>query len=163
MKRIVILGGGMSGLVSAVALYDYAKDKSKRYHITVIEPSTPGGSFTDGGFKYFHGTSTFKVMLADLGIQYTSAPISGGILVDGKVEKYPDYLQDLPQPQLRRRQGHESRARPCLYYSGVSAPRNTGRAAQEGAAGRAAGKGCVRILRERSAPADLQRGAQIQQ
>jgi len=92
MTKVVILGGGMSGLVSAVAMRSTDE-------ITIIEPSTPGGVFSSGGFKYLHFTESTKCMAQLLGLDYYTVPIKGAILLDGKLHQYPEHLRELPKPQ----------------------------------------------------------------
>jgi len=90
--KVAILGGGLSGLVSAQAFKDSAQ-------VTIIEPGRPGGTFAAGGFKYFHATEAMQSLCDNLSLQWCEVPIKGGILLDGSVRPYPDHLRQLPEPQ----------------------------------------------------------------
>ena len=94
--KIVVIGGGMAGLAAAAAF------AGPGVSVTIVDPSPPGGVFAQGGFKYFHDTPDSRRMLgaAELMLE-GSVPVRGGILLDGEVRPYPEWLRDMPQPQAQ--------------------------------------------------------------
>jgi hypothetical protein len=97
VKRVLIIGGGISGLIAS-HVFRACRDVDVR----VMEPGKPGGEFTAGGLKYIHRTDSMTAMLGDLGMVYSNYGIRGGILLKGKVEPYPKCLQAMPKEQSRR-------------------------------------------------------------
>lgn len=91
---VVILGGGISGLMASAALQMVGASD-----ITIIDPGPPGGAFLKGGFKYLHATKHLEYFLSQRDIAWTTAPIKGGILIDGEIKPYPAYLTSIPKPQ----------------------------------------------------------------
>lgn len=96
MKRVVIVGGGMSGLVAAWVFQNVGAA------VTVLEPRKAGGSFLDGGLKYIHRTDAMAEMLDTLGVISSAYIVQGGILLRGKVLPYPRALQEMTQDERDR-------------------------------------------------------------
>lgn len=104
MKRpkIVVAGGGISGLVVSWALKDVAD-------ITVLEPNKPGGEFNAGGLKYIHRTDEVESMFDQLEVLYSNYVVRGGILLRGQLYLYPQLFKDLDPEQAERIQSDHYR------------------------------------------------------
>lgn len=97
MKRLLIAGGGISGLIA-----NWVFRKGRDWDITIVEARTVGGDFTAGGLRYIHRTEEMVEMLHDLRLVYTNYTVQGGILLQGKVRPYPAHVQNLPKEEARR-------------------------------------------------------------
>lgn len=97
MKRIVIVGGGVSGLIAS-----WAFKQCKDVQVQILEANKPGGDFLAGGLKYLHRTESMVEMFSDLGIVYTNYNVQGGILLHGAVEPYPGVLKGLDHERALR-------------------------------------------------------------
>jgi len=91
-KRIVILGGGMSGLVAAWALRDLEP-------VLIEGGPCIGGDFARGGLKLLRSTPYVGNMLLDLGCRYSPANPRGGILYRGSVWHHPGLLRSMDADQ----------------------------------------------------------------
>ena len=103
-RKVVIVGGGVSGLVCA-----YAFRKYKDIEITILEPATLGGEFLTGGLKYIHRTDSMVSMFTDLGLVFSNYAVRGGIMLRGDVHKYPDVFSGMPQGESERIQADHYR------------------------------------------------------
>jgi len=97
MKRVVIVGGGISGLICS-----YVFRKRKDVRTTILEPNRIGGEFIAGGLKYIHRTDAMASMLIDLGLIFSNYVTRGGILLRGKVLPYPKCLRSMETEEARR-------------------------------------------------------------
>lgn len=97
MKRILIVGGGISGLLS-----NYVLSKLPGVTCQLLEPGKLGGEFTSGGLKYIHRTDAFVSMLDELGVTWSDYSIRGGIMLHGAVEPYPKIFQTLGKDRADR-------------------------------------------------------------
>lgn len=97
MKRVLIVGGGISGLIT-----NYVLKQHRGLDVKVLEPGAPGGEFTAGGLKYIHRTDEVVAMFGDLGIAYSKHNMAGGILLQGRVRPYPRVLSSLKKGQSER-------------------------------------------------------------
>lgn len=89
MKRVLIVGGGVSGLVCAYAMRQVGVEP------TILEPNKLGGEFLAGGLKYIHETDDVKKMFDDMGLAYSDYSIQGGILLRNVVQPYPKCLGEM--------------------------------------------------------------------
>ena len=96
-KRVIIVGGGMSGLLTA-----YTMQKYKDVDVTVIEHREVGGHFLYGGYKYVRRTDEFISMLHDLECVFSTYSVNGGILLRGDVLRYPADFSDLDNSDIER-------------------------------------------------------------
>ncbi len=97
MKRMLIVGGGISGLIAS-----WVFTQVRGLTVAVIEPGKPGGDFMAGGLKYIHKTDEMEEMLRDLGIQYANYSVQGGILLHGKVEPHPGCFRGMDKERALR-------------------------------------------------------------
>lgn len=95
-ERIIIAGGGVSGLVAAWAFQEYGKS------VVVLEPGVPGGDFTKGGLKYIHKTKAITDMFDSLGLVWSDYTVRGGILLRGSVHKYPQCMDGMSEQESSR-------------------------------------------------------------
>ena len=108
MKRVLIIGGGISGLLANHVFKTYYRG----LEVSVMEPGKPGGEFTAGGLKYIHRTDNIAAVMGDLGMVTSNHNIRGGILLHGKVEPYPRCLSDMePDRAARIRADHYRKTR----------------------------------------------------
>lgn len=96
MERVVILGGGMSGLVAAYAFNQH------KCLVRVVEGGKPGGGFASGGLKYLHRSEPMANMLHTLGVVFTNYSVQGGIHLHGAVEPYPAVFKTLGKERSAR-------------------------------------------------------------
>ncbi len=96
-KRMVIVGGGISGLIAS-----WVYTQVPGLDVIVLEPGKPGGDFAAGGLKYIHKTDAMEDLLKDLRITYTDYSVQGGILVHGVVEPFPGVLKGMDKSRALR-------------------------------------------------------------
>lgn len=93
-ERVVIVGGGMSGLVASWAFQEHGQDP------VILEPQPVlGGDFLAGGLKYIHKTASMMAMLDFHDVPYADYTINGAIYLKGKVEPYPAHIDTLDPEQ----------------------------------------------------------------
>lgn len=97
MKKVVIAGGGISGLICA-----YVFSKYRNVETVVLEPGRIGGEFIAGGLKYIHRTDAMVRMLIDLDLIFSNYVTRGGILLRGNVFPYPKCLRDMEPDEAKR-------------------------------------------------------------
>ncbi len=97
MKRMVIVGGGISGLIAS-----WVFTQVPGLDVIVMEPGKVGGDFMSGGLKYIHKTGEMEEMLRDLGVPYTNYSVQGGILLHGAVEPYPGVFRGMEKDRAMR-------------------------------------------------------------
>jgi len=101
MKKVIIVGGGFSGLLSA-----FAMSKHRDVDVTILEHKDVGGHFLYGGYKYVRRSDSFASMLHDLGCVYSTYPVNGGILLKDEVIRYPADFYDLDKPYIAQIRTH---------------------------------------------------------
>jgi hypothetical protein len=85
VKRIIILGGGIAGLLAAYAF--------RRFKPTLIEGSAKlGGAYTSGGLKYIHDTPEIRQLLDELQLPYAPYRPQGRLWLDGTMYPHPETL-----------------------------------------------------------------------
>jgi hypothetical protein len=104
MKRAIIAGGGVSGLICA-----YVFSKHKDVETKVLEPRTIGGEFLAGGLKYIHRTDMMEWLFRKLGVMYSHYTINGGIMLRGDVLPYPKCFQEFNKIDAARIQADHYR------------------------------------------------------
>lgn len=97
MKRMVIVGGGISGLIAS-----WVFTQCRGLDVKVVEPGKPGGDFMAGGLKYMHNTDEMCEMLRDLGVNYANYSVQGGILLHGNVEAHPGCFRGMDKDRALR-------------------------------------------------------------
>lgn len=97
MKKVIIVGGGISGLVSSYIFQQYYD-----IDVTIFEPNKPGGEFASGGLKYLHRSELVRSMLGELDLAYSNFTIKGGIHIQGKVRDYRKYMQEVGRKAFER-------------------------------------------------------------
>ncbi len=103
-KRVVIVGGGVSGLVAS-----YVFSQAEGVDCRVLEPNVVGGEFLAGGLKYIHRTADVEVMFNDLDVIWSDFTVRGGILLRGKVLRYPNCFSGMDPEQAKRIQADHYR------------------------------------------------------
>jgi hypothetical protein len=96
-ERVVVLGGGLSGLIGAYVAAECGHDPV----IVEMQPVL-GGDFLAGGLRYIHRTPRMSALLDDLDVPYDEHPVAGGVLLRGKVEQFPAFLHSLPAVDAAR-------------------------------------------------------------
>lgn len=104
MKRVVIIGGGVSGLICS-----YAFRQHRDLDIQVLEARSIGGEFLVGGLKYIHRTDDMVRMFNELDVIFSNYAIRGGILLRGEVLPYPNCLQSMDKDNAARIQADHYR------------------------------------------------------
>lgn len=97
MKKVIIVGGGISGLIAS-----YVFSKYRNLDVKLLEPGAPGGEFAAGGLKYIHRTDAVASMLGDLGLVFSNHSIRGGIMLHGQVHPYPKVLSEVGRARAER-------------------------------------------------------------
>lgn len=106
MKRLVVIGGGVSGLVAA-EVFNY-----QGWHTTIIEGGTLGGEFMTGGLKYMHKTDAMVELFRRLEVISSSYTVHGGILLRGEVIPYPQCFREMDPDDVERiQQDHYRKTR----------------------------------------------------
>jgi hypothetical protein len=103
MKRLAIIGGGVSGLVAAETFNMHG------WHTTLIEGGRLGGEFLAGGLKYIHKTDEMTALLKRLEVQYSAYNVRGGIHLRGEVLPYPQCFDDMEARDIARIQADHYR------------------------------------------------------
>lgn len=104
MERVVIIGGGMSGLIAA-----HVANKHANVQTVILEPRNLGGDFLAGGLKYIHKTAPMIKLLDGLDIPWADYTVKGGILLRGEVHDYPDCLDAMSKDEAARVQADHYR------------------------------------------------------
>jgi hypothetical protein len=104
MKRVIVAGGGVSGLI-----FNHVARKYRDVDVKILEPGTVGGEFLSGGLKYIHRTDEMTSMFNELDLPYSNYIVQGGILLRGAVRPYPMCLQDMPKELSERIQADHYR------------------------------------------------------
>lgn len=87
--RVVILGGGISGLLAAHVL--------RKHKPTLLEAQPKlGGNYTAGGLKYIRRTARFEALLGELDIHRTLYQPKGVLYFDGQLHPHPSWLMEQP-------------------------------------------------------------------
>jgi hypothetical protein len=89
MKKVVIIGGGVAGLLTAWVF------RERGVFPVVVEADRPGGQFAEGGAKWFAKTKKVVDLLEALDIPFSEFAPRGGVLLQGHVRKYPQGLEAL--------------------------------------------------------------------
>jgi len=108
--RVVILGGGISGLLAAHVFREEGishisdeivqRDSARIVRFrneslvpTVIERDEPGGQWLAGGLRTLRNTKAMRDLLDGLGLAYSKFMVASGILLRGTVRPYPAYFR----------------------------------------------------------------------
>jgi len=106
-KRVVIVGGGVSGLIAS-----YVFSGIPGVETRVFEEKTTGGEFLAGGLKYIHHTEAMVDMFDELGLCHSNFMVNGGILLSDVVQPYPKCFQDMePERAARIQDDHWRKTR----------------------------------------------------
>lgn len=105
MTRVVIVGGGVSGLVASYVF----KKRAPSVEVIVLEPRSAGGEFLAGGLKYIHRSDNMVKMFEELDLAHSHYTVQGGILLRGEVESYPKCFTTLPKDEAVRVQADHYR------------------------------------------------------
>jgi hypothetical protein len=104
MKRVIVAGGGISGLV-----FNYVAKRYRDVAVTILEPGAIGGEFLSGGLKYIHKTDEMARMFDELDLPYSNYIVQGGIMLRGSVHPYPMCLATMDKDQAERIQADHYR------------------------------------------------------
>jgi hypothetical protein len=96
MKRVVIIGGGIDGLIAS-----WVFSQVRGLEVKVLEPNRPGTDVVAGS-RYIHRTDPMADMLGDLGVVYTNYAVAGGIMLHGKIEHHPASLLTMDKERAIR-------------------------------------------------------------
>lgn len=106
MKKVVIIGGGVSGLVASWVFNQCGAD------VRLFEPGPKGRGFLSGGLKYFVRTDDMVRIVNDLGLAFSVQSVRGGIFLQGQVRPYPKHLREVGQARAQRiREDHYRKTR----------------------------------------------------
>lgn len=97
MRKVVILGGGIAGLLSA-----YVLSKHRDLQIALLEPETLGGELLSGGLRYIHNNAAMRGLLDELRLIHSDYMVKGSILLRDKLLPYPQAITKLPSDQSER-------------------------------------------------------------
>lgn len=108
MKKIAILGAGVSGLAAATYLLRLVED----FEIDIYSKDI-GGSYTSGGLKYIHSNKFSNKFVRDfIGIdKFQIQKVIGSILVGGELELYPEYFHRHPKDGFLIQKGYWQKTR----------------------------------------------------
>jgi hypothetical protein len=104
MERVVIVGGGMSGLIAA-----HVASSCAGVQAVILEPRALGGDFLMGGLKYIHKTAAMTKLMDSLGVVWADYTVKGGILLRGEVHDYPACLDKMAPDEAARIQADHYR------------------------------------------------------
>jgi glycine/D-amino acid oxidase-like deaminating enzyme len=117
-ERVVVLGGGLSGLIGAYVAAECGHDP-----LIIEQQPVLGGDFLAGGLRYIHRTPRMSSLLTELDVAYDEHPVAGGVLLRGKVEQFPDHLRTLaPNEAARIQRDHFIKTR--LHEPGPGSERS---------------------------------------
>lgn len=106
MEKVVIVGGGVSGLVANYVFKLYDQEP------IVLEPGKPGGEFNLGGLKYIHYTKHITDMFDHYRLPWSDYRVRGGIVLRGEVHDYPKCLRGMSKAEaLRVQEDHFRKTR----------------------------------------------------
>lgn len=103
-KKIVVAGGGVSGLICAHVFKKYLD-----VDVSVLEPYTLGDEFLVGGLKYIHRTDKMEKLFDELGLPHSHYRVRGGIMLRGKIFSHPQVFKTLGREQSLRIQSDHYR------------------------------------------------------
>lgn len=104
MKRVIIAGGGISGLICS-----HIFKQHRGVEVMLLEPGNIGGEFLAGGLKYIHRTEIMEWLFEELDVMYSPYTIQGGIMLRGGVHPYPKCLMDMELDESERIQSDHYR------------------------------------------------------
>lgn len=95
--RIVILGGGISGLIAARAIIETGRaGKPHQNEVIIVESSKVlGGTFTNGGLKYLAATDDMKDLLGRMGVAFSCESVLGAVWSDGTAHPHPRWMMSI--------------------------------------------------------------------
>jgi choline dehydrogenase-like flavoprotein len=115
-ERVVIVGGGVSGLVASWAF------AQRGQRSVILEPGTVGGEFLSGGLKYIHASEGMVELFDGLDLPHSDYKIIGGILLRDRVKPYPKCFKGMePQEAARIRADHYRKTRRAQPGDGFAA------------------------------------------
>jgi len=95
-ERIIIVGGGVSGLLASYVLCSYGQTP------VILEPQKVGGDFLLGGLKYIHRTDRMAELFDAIELPWSEYKVRGGILLRGQVQPYPKCLHGMVATEANR-------------------------------------------------------------
>lgn len=84
MKKIVIIGGGIAGLMCAHVL-----KKSRNASVVLLEPNEIGGNYNIPGLKTIRQTKQIEELFKELNILYSNYIIDGAVFTGKKLLQFP--------------------------------------------------------------------------
>lgn len=95
-KRVVIVGGGISGLMASWVMRRHA-------NVVLIEEANHlGGQFLTGGLRFLHLTDAIKRLVKSLDLPYSTYSPRGGLLLRGKVLSFPKCFYGMKLEERKR-------------------------------------------------------------
>jgi len=104
MKKVLIVGGGVSGLICS-----YVFKKYRNVNVKIIEAEQVGGEFLAGGLKYIHRTDEMVSMFVDMDLVFSNYTVRGGIMLKETVQPYPACFQNMEKEKAERIQADHYR------------------------------------------------------
>jgi 2-polyprenyl-6-methoxyphenol hydroxylase-like FAD-dependent oxidoreductase len=95
MTKIVIIGGGVSGLVAS-----YVFRQHPGLDVMVLEEKSVGGEFLAGGLKYIHHTEEMVELFDALDLVHSNFIVNGGILLQDVVRPYPKCFSEMDKERV---------------------------------------------------------------
>lgn len=96
MKKVAIIGGGVSGLIASWVFHQCGAQ------VRLFEPGKKGAGFFSGGLKYFVRTDEMVRLVNDLGLAFSVQVVRGGILLHGQVEQFPACFRTMEESRAQR-------------------------------------------------------------
>jgi flavin-dependent dehydrogenase len=97
MKKIVVIGGGVSGLIAS-----YVLSRRPDVEVVIYEETKIGGEFLAGGLKYIHYTEPMRQLMAELDLLHSNYNINGGIHLNECVLPYPNCFALMTRERVER-------------------------------------------------------------
>jgi hypothetical protein len=91
MKKVIVLGGGISGLSAALFFLN-------RGCKVELYTENLGGDYTKGGLKYIYKSVSTEKFLNEIGIEYIIKRINGAIYYHNQFWPYPEFMHMYEKP-----------------------------------------------------------------
>jgi hypothetical protein len=96
MRKIVIVGAGISGLLSAWVFRQYG------HNVVLLDEQPPGGLFLAGGSRLLRRTAATLGLLRDLDIPYSEFAPRTGVMMRGEMRPFPRCLREVGREESEK-------------------------------------------------------------